>query len=132
METLIGIENAIGTHGDNVMTGTSGGNTLEGGGGNDRLEGNGGSDRFFFAGTAFDQDTITDFTLGTDKIVFDGVGGVNDADDLTYTAGNFDGVGQQDIRITFNGLGEDLLGERIDVLGVGTDIEALQADILFA
>jgi len=131
VETLISIENAIGSNGDNVMTGTGGANTLAGGGGNDSLEGNGGADRFWFQGTAFDQDTIIDFALGTDKIAFDGVGGADDPDDLTYEARDFDDDGTDDgIRITFVDLGEELADEQIDVLNV-SDIEALKADILF-
>ena len=35
------------------------------------------------------------------------------------------------IRITFDGVSGDLLDERIDILGIGTDIEALKADVLF-
>ncbi len=132
VETLIGIENAIGTNGDNVITGTDGANRLEGGGGDDTLQGNGGPDVFVFRGTAFDQDTIADFALGTDKISFNGVGSATTPNVLTYEVGDFDsGDGAEDIRITFGGLGDDLADERIMVLDVGFDIDALKADMLF-
>ena len=67
--------------------------------------------------------------------MFEGVDGADDPDDLTYAVGDFgDGAGDdatQDIRITFASLGDNLLDEQIDILDVGSDIEALKADMLF-
>ena len=54
------------------------------------------------------------------------------ADDLTFEVRDFDNDGTNDgIRIRFDGLGANLANEQIDVLGVGTDVDALKADILF-
>ena len=43
-DTLIGIENVIGSNGVNTITGTSGANRIEGRGGNDTINGGGGGD----------------------------------------------------------------------------------------
>ena len=72
--------------GNDILTGRAGSDTLIGGdgsdwlagdAGNDILTGGVGSDRFIYStnaayvSSAFGQDTITDFTTGTDKIVLD-------------------------------------------------------------
>ncbi len=91
----------------------SGDNSLIGGAGNDTQTGGWGTDTFHFEGTDFGQDTITDFALAEDTIVFAGVGDADDANDLTYAVGDFDVDGaHDDIRITFAGLGDDLLTNR--------------------
>ena len=60
------------------------------------------------------------------------MGSADDPGDLSYAVGDFDGDGtEDDIRITFAGLGDDLADERIDVLDVGNDIDALKADMIF-
>ena len=130
-----------GDDGNDTLSGASGNDTLEGGDGddsllgwdgNDSLQGGAGADRFVFRATVFDQDIIGDFALGTDKIVFDSVGNANETDDLTFEVRDFDNDGTNDgIRIRFDGLGANLANEQIDVLGVGTDVDALKADILF-
>jgi Ca2+-binding RTX toxin-like protein len=54
--------------GSNNLSGGNGNDTLNGGAGNDTLSGGTGSDRFGFY-FALGRDTITDFAVGTDKIV---------------------------------------------------------------
>ncbi|WP_369177406.1 hypothetical protein [Candidatus Thiodubiliella endoseptemdiera] len=67
----------IGTKGDDTLTGSTfkdvlvgglGNDTLTGNGGSDTLTGNGGSDVFDYNNTTDGNDTITDFTKGTDKL----------------------------------------------------------------
>jgi Ca2+-binding RTX toxin-like protein len=66
--------NATGNAAHNVLAGNSGNNILDGGDGNDTLTGGAGKDNFQFAGTAANtttnRDILTDFTPGTDKLVF--------------------------------------------------------------
>ncbi|MEH2114424.1 MAG: Calx-beta domain-containing protein [Nostoc sp.] len=62
--------------GNDVLTGGSGADTLIGGSGNDILTGGADSDRFLyssgraFANSDFGSDILTDFTSGSDKLVF--------------------------------------------------------------
>jgi Ca2+-binding RTX toxin-like protein len=66
-----------GNSGNNNLYGYNGNDTLKGSGGNDGLVGGSGNDQFVFAGgaiasnvfTLLGTDTITDFAVGTDKIV---------------------------------------------------------------
>jgi Ca2+-binding RTX toxin-like protein len=62
---------AAGSDEDNHITGNSGNNRLAGGGGEDSLTGGKGHDEFVFNANS-DNDTITDFTDGVDKIHIDG------------------------------------------------------------
>ena len=66
------IENAFGGAGKDTLIGNDLGNVLRGNGGADTLTGNGGADIFMFGkaseSTPQAADTITDFTVGTDKI----------------------------------------------------------------
>ena len=59
-----------GLDGDDSLTGTSGAEWFYGGGGDDTLTGNAGADRFVFAGTSFGHDVVTDYTIGSDGLVF--------------------------------------------------------------
>lgn len=79
-DTLVGIENLFGSAyddsltgdaSDNVLHGLSGADTIAGGGGNDILSGGDGADTFIF-NNGDDQDTINDFTAGTDAIDLQG------------------------------------------------------------
>ena len=75
-DTLIGIENLIGSAFADTLTGDAGANringgtgadTINGGGGADTLIGGAGNDTFVFS-AASGQDTVTDFTSGADKL----------------------------------------------------------------
>ena len=112
----------------------SGDDLVVGGAGNDTLTGGPGVDTFHFEGADFGEDWITDFTLGEDKLEFAGEGGADELDDLAYEADTIGGSSTPYIRITFAGLRPDpnLVDEQIVVLGVGDEIEALKADVLFA
>jgi len=117
---------------DTADSGSPGDDSLVDGAGKDNETEGPGMDSFHFVGTDFGQDTISDFALGEDKLVFEGVGSADGPDDLTYTVGDYgEDATMQDIRITFAGLGDDLADERIDVLDVGSDIDALKADMMF-
>jgi hypothetical protein len=112
---------------------TPGDDLLMGAQGNDTLTGGLGEDTFYFKYDFFDQDVITDFELGIDRLLFRNLGGAIDPatpDDFTYMVDNFGGGAEQDIRITFANLGANFANEQVDVLDVGSDIEALKADIL--
>ncbi|WP_460106694.1 calcium-binding protein [Pseudomonas sp. S3_E04] len=82
-DTLIG--NAADNHlsggrGDDVLSGGAGVDTLIGGKGNDTLTGGADTDYFVIDKAAGDIDTVTDFVIGTDRIVLSGF------DDEVYTA----------------------------------------------
>ena len=68
-DSLIAVENLIGTSGNDTLIGTSGANIINGGAGADILTGGGGNDVFIVGAstTRAGADTITDFTTG-DKI----------------------------------------------------------------
>jgi lysophospholipase L1-like esterase len=68
-DTLNHIDNIIGTSHNDVLTGNSGDNILVGGMGNDTLTGGGGADQFVLA-PGQGWDTVTDFQLGKDLLVF--------------------------------------------------------------
>ncbi|BAZ12675.1 YD repeat-containing protein [Calothrix sp. NIES-4071] len=60
----------IGTPGRDVLTGTNQSERIVGLGGADTLTGNGGNDEFVYTNINDSGDTITDFKVGKDKIVF--------------------------------------------------------------
>jgi len=64
VDTLAGIENAVGSGAADQLYGDHGANVLEGGAGNDFLAGWGGADRFVYRSTGDGQDTIFDFQAG--------------------------------------------------------------------
>lgn len=69
-DTLVSIENVIGSDAADIIIGSDADNTLEGGRGADTLTGEGGLDVFVF--DSLDAaDTVTDFVSGTDKLAFD-------------------------------------------------------------
>jgi len=70
IDTLVSIENLVGSAFADVLTGKSKANTLSGNGGNDALTGRGGNDTFQFDTplVAGEFTTITDFAAGADKI----------------------------------------------------------------
>ena len=77
LDTLVAIENLIGSNyndtligdtGANVINGGLGNDTLIGGLGNDTLIGGAGSDTFLWRQGEIGRDTVSDFTPGTDKL----------------------------------------------------------------
>jgi len=72
VDTLISIENVIGSAFDDRLTGAAGANALTGGAGADVLTGGDGADRFVYAAlsdsTVAARDVIADFTRGSDRI----------------------------------------------------------------
>lgn len=67
-DTLGSIENLRGSPHNDTLTGSAGANDLIGGAGSDRLTGGAGSDRFILDNSQ-GSDTITDFSIGADRIV---------------------------------------------------------------
>lgn len=100
----------IGNSGNNTFNGGIGNDTLDGGNGNDSLTGAAGADTltggagvdtFIYAAVAqsigVNQDTITDFVSGTDKIqltAIDANAGLAGNQDFTFVSGAFTGPGQ--------------------------------------
>jgi Ca2+-binding RTX toxin-like protein len=72
-DTLVNIQNLIGSAGDDVLTGDAGNNRLEGGAGNDILDGGAGNDQLYGG----DGDDILIGGLGNDLL--DGGAGINTA-----------------------------------------------------
>jgi len=70
-DTLLNIENCIGTIYNDTLRGNSSANVLEGNVGNDTLTGRMGNDTFVFAISGNGIDTITDFSSG-DRIIVTG------------------------------------------------------------
>ena len=69
-DTLLGIENVIGTSLNDTLVGDSGANTLDGMAGNDVLKGAGGADTFRFTSLAFGNDTVSDYQDTIDLLSF--------------------------------------------------------------
>ena len=66
-----GDEDIFGGNGNDFVNGGGGDDTINGGSGNDFFIGGGGADQFVFA-SGDDFDTISDFEIGTDSILFTG------------------------------------------------------------
>ncbi len=62
-----GTINGTGNSGANTIAGNSAVNKIDGGAGNDTLTGNGGGDIFVF-GSGYGNDTVSDFTVGSDRL----------------------------------------------------------------
>ena len=101
------IENASGGEGDDIITGNDSSNTLDGGSGNDILTGGAGLDSFRFSAN-FGSDTVTDFSLAEDTLMFLDESGIeieasaliesnNEAGDVVLTASNGSNVTLQGI-----------------------------------
>jgi hypothetical protein len=74
----------IGMAGDDTLFGGAGDDTLFSGTGDDRLTGGAGADVFVFAADG-QQDLVTDFEFGTDRLDLGGWGRVYDISGLTIT-----------------------------------------------
>jgi Ca2+-binding RTX toxin-like protein len=87
-----GADNFIGTSSDDNVSLLGGDDTFDGGAGNDTVNGDGGNDTLtggadndvFVIGASSGADTITDFTLGADKIDVTALG-LNAIEDMTLT-----------------------------------------------
>jgi large repetitive protein len=115
-DTLVSIENLVGSQYNDTLLGSTGDNRLSGGPGNDRLVGGDGAD-VLFGGSDNDQltggqhadtflfmtrsysygnpaDVVTDFQVGVDVLQFQriGWGGVDSLDDLTFSQTGTDTV----------------------------------------
>jgi Ca2+-binding RTX toxin-like protein len=91
--------------GNDALNGGKGDDILLGGGGDDVLTGGKGNDTFIF-GPGDGDDRITDFEKNKDTIFFDGIAGVDDFGDLTFTK-----IGS-DVLITW-GTGDSILLEGV-------------------
>jgi len=73
-DTLVSIRNVVGSPFADTLTGNSHDNTINGGAGDDTLTGGAGADLFVFnttPDTLLNDDAITDFQVGLDKIELD-------------------------------------------------------------
>jgi VCBS repeat-containing protein len=97
-DTLVGIENLVGSAYNDTLTGDAGANRLDGNNGSDTLTGGAGADTFVFdvLTTSANKDTVKDFVSGTDKIelssaAFSALGsyglGQLDANELVFGSG---------------------------------------------
>lgn len=121
-DTMVSIENVIGSLNDDVIKGNSGNNVLKGLAGNDVLQGSFGADQMtggtgantFKFTTASDSkpgadhDVITDFVVGTDKFDVHGIdavaGAINGEQDFTFIGGSpFANPGELRVEITSDG-----------------------------
>ena len=69
-DTLSGVEHVITGGGADSITGSSAANRIEAGAGNDTIAGGGGRDSFSFR-AGFGQDTISDFAVANEVLLFD-------------------------------------------------------------
>ena len=107
-DTLISIENVIGSSGNNTITGNGGANVLRGLGGNDTLDGAGGTDTAAFSGTVANHG----FSLsGTSLVVADNRAGNPDGTDtLSSIEVVLFGATSLNLRLGTNGAGGETIG----------------------
>jgi Ca2+-binding RTX toxin-like protein len=84
-----GDDRMTGGAGDDILEGGDGADQLLGQAGNDTMTGGAGADSFILLRTEGDQDTITGFEIGTDKILLRGAG--NTVDNAIANATVLDG-----------------------------------------
>ncbi|HYE42698.1 MAG TPA: M10 family metallopeptidase, partial [Caulobacteraceae bacterium] len=82
----LGHDGLSGGLGVDSLNGGDGRDTLNGDAGDDVLTGGAHADKFWFSGSGFGADTITDFHNGLDRIRVTGVAGVDDFSDLAVAA----------------------------------------------
>ncbi len=133
IDTLSNIENVNGSNGTDNLTGDGENNNLSGNGGDDILDGDAGDDFlvggegddqittgagsdtvYYFSIQAHGEDTITDFTLNEDKILFDTIA-QSDVDNFQLSLTN----GGQDTLIVFGMVNNVDLGQ-VTLTGVNT------------
>ena len=109
VDTLISIENVIGSDHADVITGNDRDNIIVGGEGADVLIGGDGADQFFFGGLSETGDMIEDFLSGTDTVVLDAnafvltAGDVIEGENFSVITGAFDGTDAGDNSAFTNG-----------------------------
>ena len=124
-DTLINIENIVGSDFSDTLIGNAEDNELSGGAGNDYLLGAGGRDQFIFK-EGYGRDTILDFESAgpaSEKITleFDGISSYEDLEPLISPLGFF----QSSTRIDFTS------GDRLTLLGVNpNELDADNFDFL--
>ncbi|MFK7944881.1 MAG: calcium-binding protein, partial [Paracoccaceae bacterium] len=119
-----GTDQLIGLGGNDVMYGNDGSDGLIGEGQNDDYYGGADADFFFFDGQDGD-DTIHDLELGLDSIFFFG-DLIEDLSQLTFSATDADGDGQQDdSMITY-----EAAGEQSSISAVGIEVVELQTEAI--
>ncbi|MDX2221600.1 MAG: hypothetical protein SFV21_02560, partial [Rhodospirillaceae bacterium] len=74
VDTVISVENIVGTGHDDLIVGDDRANVIVGGGGADTLTGGAGADVFVYRAPSEGGDIITDFVSGEDAIRLDGAG----------------------------------------------------------
>jgi len=89
-----GNDNLLGDEGNDQLIGGTGNDTLNGGAGRDNLRGGAGADRFVYSdvsdmGLRTTSDVLRDFTSGSDKLDFTGLGLRFVGGSFTGTAGDF-------------------------------------------
>jgi VCBS repeat-containing protein len=103
-DTLIGgngRDRLFGESGTDTLEGGAGDDFLDGGTGNDRMTGGSGRDDFFFK-TGNGRDTITDFMVGEDQLVLEGL------TIRSRASRDVNGDGVQDLVLTFSAGGGDV------------------------
>jgi Ca2+-binding RTX toxin-like protein len=125
-DILNGFEDIIGSANNDILIGNGGNNAIDGGNGDDVMTGGGGSDFFRFSNNAFtDGDSITDFTLGEDKIdlaLIDAKSTIYGNQRFTFIDTNsFTKIGQ--LRVFFDGLDTVIQGNDNNANGNAADFE---------
>ena len=109
-DTVIGVENVVGSSGDDLLFGSveensiaggAGDDLIYGGAGSDVLEGGYGADTFIYlsrdkAHSRDDIDTILDFDVSQDKLTFEGLG----IEDMQVDVVDLDNSGKLDVMFT--------------------------------
>ena len=97
-DTLISVENVVGTSFADTIVGNQKDNVIVGGGGADTLTGGAGNNTFVLRGLSEGGDTITDFKTGQDTLCITDprlaniLGTLTDGQTFSTIAGKFDGV----------------------------------------